>query len=125
MKSVDYLGAIGSLQYLATTTRPDLAYPVGLLAHFSANPGIPHWNAVKHIFAMSRALLTMLSPMLLTPTPQNSSPPSLMLIMVDARILGDQLAHTPSRLGLVLSAGAPSFSPLLRFPPQKPSTLPL
>ena len=50
MRSVHYGAAIGSLQYLSCTTRPDIAYSVGQLASFSTTPGIAHWTAVKHLF---------------------------------------------------------------------------
>ena len=50
MRSIDYLGAVGVLMYLVTSTRPDIAYAVGVLARFNANPGLAHWNAVKHLF---------------------------------------------------------------------------
>jgi hypothetical protein len=50
MESVPYLSAVGALMYLAVTTRPDIAYAVGVLARFSANPGVVHWKAVKHLF---------------------------------------------------------------------------
>jgi len=35
--------------YLATTTRPDITYTVGYLARFNSNPGLAHWQAVKHL----------------------------------------------------------------------------
>ena len=50
MQSVDYGGAIGSLQYLSCTTRPDITYTVGQLASFTSDPGVAHWNAIKHLF---------------------------------------------------------------------------
>jgi len=49
MKSVPYLAAVGALMYLAITTRPDIAYTVGYLARFNSNPGLAHWQAVKHL----------------------------------------------------------------------------
>src|SRR5882762_9526223 len=49
MKSVPYLAAVGALMYLATSTRPDIAYTVGYLARFNSNPGIAHWQAVKQL----------------------------------------------------------------------------
>jgi hypothetical protein len=48
MQNIPYLSAVGSLMYLAVTTRPDIAYSVGVLAHFNSNPGPSHWKAVKH-----------------------------------------------------------------------------
>ena len=50
MAKIPYLSAVGSLMYMATCTRPDIAYSVSLLARFSANPGQKHWQAVKHLF---------------------------------------------------------------------------
>jgi len=50
MCNIPYLSAVGSLQYLATITRPDIAYAVSYLARFNCNPGPKHWAAVKHLF---------------------------------------------------------------------------
>ena len=50
MRSVPYAHAVGSLMYLAISTRPDIAHSVGVLARFSSNPGQTHWAAVKHLF---------------------------------------------------------------------------
>ena len=49
MCQTPYLSAVGALMYLATTTRPDIAYTVGVLARFNCNPGWVHWLAVKHL----------------------------------------------------------------------------
>ncbi|XP_074290139.1 secreted RxLR effector protein 161-like [Silene latifolia] len=46
---VPYLSAIGALMYLASHTRPDIAFSVNLLARFSSCPTRRHWNGVKHI----------------------------------------------------------------------------
>ena len=35
---VPYLSAIGALMYLSTCTRPDIAFPVNLLARYSSAP---------------------------------------------------------------------------------------
>ena len=50
MEDIPYLNAVGTLQYLASSTRPDISYAVGVLARFNQNPGIEHWKAVKHLF---------------------------------------------------------------------------
>jgi len=50
MRSVPYLSAVGSLMYLAVGTRPDIAFAVGALSRFNANPGRAHWKQVQHVF---------------------------------------------------------------------------
>jgi hypothetical protein len=50
MRSIPYLSAVGALQYLATMTRPDIAYAVSYLGRFNCNPAPAHWLAVKHLF---------------------------------------------------------------------------
>ncbi|KAF7760489.1 hypothetical protein Agabi119p4_11165 [Agaricus bisporus var. burnettii] len=50
MRSVPYLNAVGALQYLATMTRPNIAYAVSYLGRFNSNPAPAHWLAVKHLF---------------------------------------------------------------------------
>ena len=45
-----YQREIGSLMYLMTKTRPDLAYPVGLCARFMANPGPEHFKALAKVW---------------------------------------------------------------------------
>ena len=45
-----YMRAVGALMYLATSTRPDIAYTVGVLARFSSNPGSAHVAALNHLF---------------------------------------------------------------------------
>lgn len=45
--SLEYAAIVGKLMYLATCTRPDLAYAVGLLARFMSKPRDEHWRCVK------------------------------------------------------------------------------
>ena len=45
-----YQAAIGSLLHLSLKTRPDIAFAVGCVARFCANPTETHWLAVKRIF---------------------------------------------------------------------------
>jgi hypothetical protein len=51
------MSAVGSLMYLATQTRPDISYTVGVLARFNSNPGEAHWKAVKHLFRYIKGTL--------------------------------------------------------------------
>src|ERR1700759_82718 len=45
-----YSTLIGSLMYLARSTRPDIAFAVNQLAQFTQNPKPHHWTAVKRVF---------------------------------------------------------------------------
>ncbi|KAE9167405.1 hypothetical protein PF002_g30886 [Phytophthora fragariae] len=46
---IDCRAAIGSLMYMATGTRPDLAFPVGYLSRFVENPTVQHGGALKRV----------------------------------------------------------------------------
>ena len=49
-----YQSAIGSLQYLLTMTRLDIAFALSNVAKFNSNPTKDHWTAVKRIFRYLR-----------------------------------------------------------------------
>ena len=57
MKETPYREAVGSLMYLSIATRPDISYAVGVLSRFSANPGVAHWKAVKHLMRYLKSTL--------------------------------------------------------------------
>ena len=57
MSTLPYLSAVGSLQYLAMMTRPDIAYSVAYLARFNSNPGPMHWKALKHLLRYVKGTL--------------------------------------------------------------------
>ena len=57
MRKVPYREALGSLMWMQVTTRPDLSYPVNLLAHFAHNPGKAHWNVLKHVLGYIKRTL--------------------------------------------------------------------
>ena len=44
---VPYLSAIGSSMYLTNCTRPDISFPVNLLARYNSAPTRRHWNCRK------------------------------------------------------------------------------
>ena len=50
MHHVPYREAVGSLMYASLATRPDISYAVSTASRFPSNPGVPHWDAVKHIY---------------------------------------------------------------------------
>lgn len=45
-----YREAVGSLQYAAICTRPDICYAVNQVAQYSSAPNKSHWEAIKRIF---------------------------------------------------------------------------
>lgn len=49
MRNVPYRSVLGSLLYLATKTRPDLATTVSMLSKFQEMPSLRHWKAMKHV----------------------------------------------------------------------------
>lgn len=49
MAGVPYRSTVGALNFLASSTRPDIAFHVNRAAQFNENPGAEHWKAVKRI----------------------------------------------------------------------------
>jgi hypothetical protein len=49
MGDIPYQRGIGLLMYAATSTRPDIAFPIAILSQFMHNPGRIHWEAVKNV----------------------------------------------------------------------------
>ena len=57
--AVPYKSAVGALQYLALSTRPDIAQAVNFVSRFASKPGAQNWRDVKRILryvAGTRAL---------------------------------------------------------------------
>jgi hypothetical protein len=48
-RSNSYARLLGSLQFVANSTRPDISYAVNKLAAYTANPGLKHHGAIKRI----------------------------------------------------------------------------
>ena len=46
---IPYASAVGSLMYAMVCTRPNIAYSVGVVSRFLANPRKQHWQIVKWI----------------------------------------------------------------------------
>jgi hypothetical protein len=54
MDRVPYASLVGSLIFAMVCTRPDIAYSVGVLSRFMANPGKAHWEAAKWVLRYLR-----------------------------------------------------------------------
>jgi hypothetical protein len=57
MEKIPFRSAVGSLMYLVTGTRPDIAVAVGQVSKFCENPGTAHWAAVKRILRYLKGTL--------------------------------------------------------------------
>lgn len=49
MEGVPYKQGVGMCMYVSVTSRPDIAHTVHRLAKYMANPGRPHWEALKRL----------------------------------------------------------------------------
>jgi hypothetical protein len=58
IKKFPYTAIVGKLMYLATCTRPDIAYAVRELARFMTNYGPPHIAAAKHLLRYLKGTVT-------------------------------------------------------------------
>ena len=54
MKRLDYRALVGSISYLAQTTRPDPPFSAHLLSRFLSNRGQAHWQAAKRVLRYLR-----------------------------------------------------------------------
>ncbi|KAK2357253.1 secreted RxLR effector protein [Trifolium repens] len=54
MSRVPYASAVGAIMYTMTCTRPDVAYALGVISRYQANPGEEHWKVVKTILKYLR-----------------------------------------------------------------------
>ena len=109
MENIPYLNAVGTLQYLATSTRPDISYAVGVLARFNKNPGIEHWKAVKHLFRYLKGSLDYK----LVYGPSDS--PALFTTYTDADHGGDpDNGRSTGGYAIIIGGGAVSWSSRLQ-----------
>jgi hypothetical protein len=58
MELCPYREAVGSLMYLMTSTRPDIAAPVGFLSRYLSCPGRRHWEAAQRVLKYVNATRT-------------------------------------------------------------------
>lgn len=59
MKKVPYRSLVGSLLFLTTATRPDIAVAVSEVARYMSDPGPKHWIAAKRILRYLRGTSTL------------------------------------------------------------------
>jgi hypothetical protein len=121
MQQHPYISVVGSLMYLAVTTRPDIAYAAGVLARFNSNPGAAHWQAAKHVLRYLKG--TMHHKLVYQPS---TSPEPFITYsdadQVEILTMASPLVAMQSRLVLEQFPGVPSCSPWLPCPQLKQST---
>ena len=54
ISQIEYSRVIGSLMYLMSCTRPDLAYAVSKLSRYTSNPGVEHWKGITRVLRYLR-----------------------------------------------------------------------
>ena len=54
VSQLEYSRIIGSLMYLMSCTRPDIAYSVSKLSRYTSNPGEDHWKAITRVLRYLR-----------------------------------------------------------------------
>ena len=54
ISQIEYSRIIGSLMYLMSCTRPDIAYAVSKLSRYTSNPGKEHWIAINRVLKYLR-----------------------------------------------------------------------
>ena len=59
MSKIPHKQLIGSMLHLANTTRPEIAFSVGLLSRFLGDPWMQHWNAAKSVLRYLKKTETM------------------------------------------------------------------
>lgn len=59
MENVPFRELVGSLQYLAQSTRPDISFAVNVVSQFCQNPGKAHWIAAKRILRYLKGTKSM------------------------------------------------------------------
>ena len=89
---------IPSFSNLAVTTRPDIAYVVGVLCRFVENPGEAHWNAAKRVLRYLKGTVDM------SLAYSGSSSPDLFTAFSDAD-LGGNLDNSHSTGGFAICIG--------------------
>lgn len=57
MANVPYKEAVGSLLFLATVPRPDIAFAVNVVSQYCESSKKMHWNAIKRILKYVKGTL--------------------------------------------------------------------
>jgi hypothetical protein len=53
-----YSQIVGSLMYLASTTRPDISFVVSKLSRYMSNLGDDHWHALERVLCYLKGMMS-------------------------------------------------------------------
>ncbi|CAM8928284.1 unnamed protein product [Rhodiola kirilowii] len=59
VSQLEYSRVIGSLMYVMTSTRPDIAFAVGKLSRYTSNPSKDHWQAVHRVLRYLKGTMNL------------------------------------------------------------------
>lgn len=127
MKEKPYRSIVGSLNYLACGTRPDIAFAVHNLSRHLENPRRTHWIALERVLNY----LESNPEYSICYSKGQSTDNNLINAYSDAdhgggiMVIVTQYLHMSSSLITALSAGHAKLKKQLPYHPQRPSMLPL
>ena len=70
-KARPYAEAVGALQWMVSTTRPDIAFAVSSVSRYMANYGDRHWTAVVRVLKYLKNTRTQVLRFRRNPSPLN------------------------------------------------------
>ncbi|XP_065624249.1 secreted RxLR effector protein 161-like [Quercus suber] len=56
MRQIPYASVVRNLMYVILCTRPNICYSIDIVSRYQSNPGLRHWQAVKHILKYLRRM---------------------------------------------------------------------
>ncbi|CAM8930692.1 unnamed protein product [Rhodiola kirilowii] len=56
---LEYAKVIGSLMYVMTCTRPDIAFAVGKLSRYTSNPSMQHWQVIHRVLRYLKGTMNL------------------------------------------------------------------
>ncbi|WVZ52934.1 hypothetical protein U9M48_003933 [Paspalum notatum var. saurae] len=101
VNQLKYSQIIGSLMYLASTTRPDISFAVSKLSRFISNPGTDHWHALERVMCYLKGTMSY--------GIHYSGHPAVLEGYSDANWISDDELYATSGYVFMLGGGAVSW----------------
>jgi len=111
-RSNSFARLLGELQFLANSTRPDIAFAVNKLAAYTANPSLQHFTALKRILRYLAGTKTFgITYSKISPTPNDNS--NIVYGFADAAF-ANYIGNPRNKLRLLSHLLKPNMSPYLK-----------